>query len=196
MRMLPWSCLFLSVPLVACGLERPIEQRPLVSVVDEWREQMLAANGVSTIEGEPIAVDEAELGGDFGELSWGGPLGAEATGVEDHEMVVVEVLAGGPQRRFGMAVLGFTRGSLDALVPGERARVSEAEATIIGCTGDDLFFWEFDEPAEVSTIEARVDPEDPTVTHVTFVGAFEDGTTLEGEFVIDRPAAGDVQSPQ
>src|SRR5690606_27693140 len=66
----------LAAPLVACGLDRPIEPQPLVSVLDQWRAQVLAENA-SRIDGEPLDVVGGEFSGDFGRLGWDSPLMAE-----------------------------------------------------------------------------------------------------------------------
>ncbi len=171
--------------LVACGLERPVEQQPLVSVVDEWRQSVLATN-VNMFSGEPVEVPEATVQGDFGELSWNQAVSAEASGSQDDEMLVVEMLGGGSQSRWGMAIVGIHRPSLEGLEPGVRTRVTSEFATIIGCTGTRLYEWDYDDSAWITDIAVEIDADDPTLVHYDFDGEFSDGTTLAGEFTIVR----------
>jgi hypothetical protein len=172
--------------LVACGLERPIEQQPLVSVVDEWRESVLATN-VNMFEGEPVEVPDAEVQGDFGKLSWNEAVATEASGSQSNDMLVVEMLGGGQQQsRWGMTIVGIYRPSLDGLEPGVRTRLTSETATIIGCTGTRLYDWEFDDSAWVTDIAVEIDIEDSTLVHYDFNGEFLDGSTLAGKFTVVR----------
>lgn len=172
--------------LVACGLERPVEQQPLVSVVDEWRQSVLETN-VNMFAGEPIEVPDAEVQGDFGELGWNQAVAVEASGSQDDDMLVVEMLGGGQNRtRWGMTIVGIYRPSLDGLEPGVRTRVTSESATIIGCTGTRLYDWDIDESAWVTDIAVEIDVDDPSLVHYDFNGEFMDGTTLAGEFTVIR----------
>lgn len=187
----------LAAPLVACGLDRPIEPQPLVSVLDQWRAQVLAENA-SRIDGEPLDVVGGEFSGDFGRLGWDSPLMAETQGVQSKDLVVVELLAGGGESRWGMAIVGLYLPPLEELEPGVRTTIEPSDATVIGCSGVRLFDWDIDTAAEITTVEVVVDPADPTLEHYEFEGLFANGTTLEGSFSVQRPkpqAAQDDGSP-
>jgi hypothetical protein len=178
----------LIIPLAACGLDRPIEPQPLVSVLDQWRAQVLEENAGSTLNGTPIEVENAEFHGDFGELAWNSAVMAEASGTESDEMIAVELLAGGGSQRWGMAIVGLYLPPVDSVVPGTRTRIGASEAIVIGCSGERLFFWDYDTSADISTVDVTVDESDPLLEHYTFSGEFEDGTTLSGRFDVRRNA--------
>lgn len=176
----------LVAPLVACGLDRPIEPQPLVSVLDQWRAQVLAENA-SRIDGEPLDVVSGEFSGDFGRLGWDSPLMAETQGMQSKDLVVVELLAGGGESRWGMAIVGLYLPPLEELEPGVRTIIEPSDATVIGCSGVRLFDWDIDTAAEITTVEVEVDAADPTLEHYEFEGLFANGTILEGRFSVQRP---------
>lgn len=187
----------LAVPfaaLTACGLDRPVEQEPLVSVVDEWRQEVLAQVTVSRIDvGDPVEVSAATLGGDLGDVSWDGRLDAEATGTmgDDlgEEMAEVSVLAGGGQQAWGMAILGFVMPPHATIVPGTWTEVQSSNANVVGCTGQVLFDWTTDESASATDMVATRDATDPALVHFEFRGEFVDGRVLEGAFSLRLPEA-------
>jgi len=174
--------------LAACGLERPIAPQPLVSVIDEWRQSMLAENS-QWLSGKTLEVPTAEVSGDFGKLRWDDPMSAEANAVEGDTMISVDLLAGGGDGRWGMTILGIYLPAFDDLQPGVTKRVAPFEASVIGCTGVRLNDWDIDQSADVTTIDAELDRDDPDLVHLTFTGDFADGTTLSGRFTIERPAS-------
>lgn len=175
-------------PLAACGLERPIEQQPLESVVDEWRMTVLERSGPTLVDGQPVQVLEAEIAGDYGELTWVAPQPAEATGSQGPDMITVQLLAGGRDARWGMAVVGLFVPALDDLQPGVPVRIEDSDGLVIGCTGHALGNWEHDDSASINRIEVRVDAEDPSLVHYAFEGHFFDGTELSGRFTVERPS--------
>jgi|GEM_PF-3596588 len=181
------ACSGLATLVGGCGLERPIEPQPLESVIDAWRQSVLAENS-TRLQGEPLQVPTAELSGDFGRLDWPESIAAEANGTQGNEMIAVDLLAGGGQGRWGMAILGIYLPAFDDLEPGRRVRISGSDATLIGCTGEQLFMWDIDTSADVTTVDVEVDVADPTLAHLEFTGEFSDGSTLSGRFTIEHPA--------
>lgn len=181
------SVLGVFLPLAACGLERPIEQQPLESVVDEWRMTVLERSGPTLVDGQPVEVLAAEVAGDYGELTWVSPQVAEASGAQNDEMITVQLLAGGRNDRWGMAVVGLFLPALDELRPGVPVRVDATDGLVIGCTGHALGVWEHDDSANINRIEVEVDAQDPSLVHYAFEGRFWDGSELNGRFTVERP---------
>lgn len=175
------------LPFAACGLERPIEPQPLESVVDEWRMTVLERSGPTLVDGQPVEVLDAEVAGDYGELAWVSPQIAEASGSQSTEMITVQLLAGGRNERWGMAVVGLFLPALDELEPGVPVRVDSADGLVIGCTGLALGAWEHDDSAEINRIEVELDAADPSLVHYAFEGRFWDGSELNGRFTVERP---------
>lgn len=171
--------------LVGCGLERPIEPQPMESVIQQWRQEVLAETSTRLV-GTTLEVPSAQIAGDFGRLTWTESQAAEATATQGEGMVAIELLAGGGDSRWGMAILGIFLPAFDDLRPGEKTLVPASEASLIGCSGMRLLDWDIDEAAEATTIEMELDVADPTLAHLTFVGEFANGSTLSGRFTIER----------
>lgn len=176
------------VGLVGCGLERPIAPQPLVSVIDDWRQAVLAEES-QFLTGTTLEVASAEVAGDFGRLRWTEALAAEGSGTRGESMISVDLLAGGGEGRWGMTILGIYLPAFDDLEPGVTKRIPPFEASLIGCTGERIFDWDIDQSAESTTIYAELDPADEGLVNLTFEGEFDDGSTLNGRVTIERPVA-------
>ena len=183
------TLLVASLSFAACGLDRPVEQQPLVSVVEQWRQDVLESVTVGFLPtGDPVDVSAAGIGGDFGAIGWDGRLDAEGTGTVGDDMASVSLLAGGGQQPWGMAILGFVMPPRALLVPGVWTELDPGHANVVGCTGQVLFNWTSDESAWDTAVVATLDAKDPTLAHFEFQGDFADGSSLEGAFTMRLPA--------
>lgn len=103
-------------------------------------------------------------------------------------------LEGQTEEGFGMTMISFYGLDLsEPLQPGLVLKSAPAdswdgsvpEVSGMGCSGDDPYAWEFDEPAEEVTVEL-VEADDPSLVTALFEARLSGGQTVSGQFTIPR----------